>query len=96
MTICVSARRRSLRFIILAVLGAVLMGAGCGHKGPPQPPIVRKPEKNKDLKAVQKGAIAFLVFSPVSTNTDGSLLADMALVSIHRLDIQKPPEKARE
>jgi hypothetical protein len=72
---------------------AALFFSGCGQKGPPRPPVRRLPERNTDLKILQKGEAAVIVFAPVTRNTDGSSLEDLDSVVVYRMDEPMEPGK---
>jgi hypothetical protein len=61
------------------------IGAGCGKKGDPSPPLPRGPNAIKDLTVEQEGGDAVLTFSYPDRLLNGQPLTDLEAVEIFRL-----------
>jgi hypothetical protein len=61
---------------------AVLLGASCGKKGPPLPPLVKLPQPGADLTAGRHGDVVDLQFTVPSANTDGTRPANVERVDV--------------
>ncbi|MDQ2969615.1 MAG: hypothetical protein M3R62_03055 [Acidobacteriota bacterium] len=70
--------------LALAVL-AVLLAAGCGKKGDPQPPFPRGPKAVSDLAVEQEALDAVLTFSHPDRLLNGEPLTDLAAVEVYRV-----------
>jgi len=84
------ARRPSPFALRLASLSlALAIGAACGKKGDPQPPVPRGPHAIADLKVEQEGLDAVLAFSYPDRLLSGLPLTDLAAIEIYR--VTDPP-----
>ena len=77
-----SGSRRS-RDAALPLLVAVLLGVGCGKKGPPLPPLVKLPVPPADLTAERHGETVDLQFTVPGVNTDGTRPANVERVDVY-------------
>ena len=76
--------RISTSLPVLVLFPVLLFLSGCGHEGPPMPPVRHVPVGCKDLQICQKADKALLEFTAALKNTDGSPLEDLAAVLIYR------------
>ncbi len=76
--------------VIVAALAA-LLGTGCGRKAAPQPPVVRVPERTRDLAVSQVGTTAVLTWSYPSMTRSGGPLPDLESIEVWRLSL--PPSQ---
>jgi hypothetical protein len=67
----------------------LLVGASCGKKGPPLPPLVKLPVPAADLVAERHGDTVDLQFSVPLANTDGTRPANVARVDVYA--VTAPP-----
>ncbi len=74
---------------VLPVLLAALLAPACGRKAAPQPPIVRVPERTRDLTVSQVGTTAVLTWSYPSMTRSGGPLPDLESIEVWRLSL--PP-----
>lgn len=68
-------------FLPLLISGLVLM-AGCGKKGPIEPPLPRIPQAVENLALIQRGTALLLTWTNPSTYADGNPLEEVAEVEI--------------
>ena len=66
----------------MAILVAAL-GAGCGKKGPPLPPLVRLPVAPAEIVAERRGPAVEIRFLVPNANTDGSRPANVERVDVY-------------
>jgi predicted small lipoprotein YifL len=85
----VRVRRSGSVLLIAAALVAlhVLPLAGCGKKGPPQPPLRRSPARVTDAEARRLADRIELRFTVPATNSDGSTPATVQRVEVYRLTL---------
>src|SRR4051812_28242450 len=67
---------------LLALLGAAALVAGCGKKGPPEPPLRFVPAPAKDLTVSQQGSRLLLGFSYPKLTPGGQALGGVAEVEV--------------
>ena len=81
------ARRAFLSKIFCGLCGSALIvvGSGCGQKGPPLPPIVRTPAP-PGIDANRRGSAIQLKLSVPDVNTDGSRPANLARIDIYAVN----------
>jgi len=60
-----------------------MLGAGCGHKGPPLPPFVRVPAAPADVKIARRADTVELQFTVPAANTDGTRPANIERVDVY-------------
>jgi hypothetical protein len=77
-------------FLPALVAGLILLAAGCGKKGDPQPPLPRAPKAVSDLAVEQEGAYAVLAFTYPDRLLSGQPLTDLAAVEVYRV-LDPPP-----
>jgi hypothetical protein len=83
----VTARAAGTRLIGVAVCAAAAAVAGCGHKGPPQPPLRPIPVAVADLSVEREGA-AIRVRVPIpDANMDGSRPPAVDRVEIYAMTL---------
>jgi hypothetical protein len=70
------------RGLLLFIVSCLALGAGCGKKGPIQPPLQRIPQAVEDLSVVQRGAALLLTWTNPSAYVDGNPLGDVTEVEI--------------
>ena len=75
-------RRRSHSLALPLLVGA-LLGAACGKKGPPLPPLVKLPVAPADLTAERHGGTVDLQFTVPGANTDGTRPANVDRVDVY-------------
>ena len=63
-----------------------VLGASCGKKGPPLPPLVLLPAAPGDLRADRRGTVVDVQFVLPSANTDGSRPANVERVDVYALN----------
>ena len=78
-----SPDRRILSSALLAL--AVLLAAGCGKKGDPQPPFPRSAKAVADLAVEQEALEAVLTFSYPDRLLNGEPLTDLAAIEVYRV-----------
>jgi hypothetical protein len=83
----------SLRWVIFALL---LLVAGCGTPGAPQPPSLRLPKPVEDLKAVRHGDKVLLTWTSPAVTTDGDGIRGAATARICRSFRTQPEEGCRD
>jgi len=69
-----------------AVLAVLLLGSGCGKKGPPLPPLKRGPDRVTAVSARQEGKSVVLSGLMPEHSQDGGPLAPIEEVRVFRLD----------
>lgn len=79
-------RRRGAVLLIAATLVALPL-AGCGKKGPPQPPLRRSPARVTDAEARRLADRIELRFTVPATNSDGSTPPTVQRVEVYRLTL---------
>ncbi len=65
-----------------ALLSIILLTAGCGSPGDPQPPSLNIPERIADLRAVQRGDRILVSFTLPALTTDGVALRRLSSVEL--------------
>lgn len=70
---------------LIALAAATL--AGCGRKGPPLPPQIRRAETTRDLEVFQEGSEAVLSWSYPSMTSSGGPLPDLESIEVWRASI---------
>jgi hypothetical protein len=79
-----------VRASLVAVAIAGGIGAGCGKKGPPLPPLILLPTPPADFSAVRRDAQVDLTFRIPSSNTDRSTPADLTRVDVYAITADGP------
>src|SRR2546425_7805185 len=69
-----------------AIVGLLLLVAGCGKVGDPLPPFVRIPGAVKDLAVHQTGYSLVLTWTNPARNIDGSAATDLTQIRIRSND----------
>jgi hypothetical protein len=77
---------RSRSILPLLLIGGVLLGVGCGKKGPPLPPLKRGPDRITGVSARQEGNEVVLVGLLPAHSQDGGPLTPITEVLVYRLD----------
>lgn len=72
--------KRCLPYFFLALVFCLL--AGCGKKGPVQPPVMRIPQSVSDFSLIQRGDRFILSWTNPTAYVDGQALAGVAEVEI--------------
>lgn len=75
------------------MLAAIALG-GCGRKGDPLPPQIRRPDATRDLSVAQIGTDAILTWSYPSMTSAGGPLPDLEKIEVWRAVLpqaQEPP-----
>jgi hypothetical protein len=72
-----------LAVLLLPWLLAVGIQAGCGKKGPPLAPLIRTPQRVKDLSARRLGEVVRVGFTVPDSNADGTQPADLERVEVY-------------
>ena len=62
--------------LLLMMVAAAVLLAGCGYAGEPKPPALRRPEKVSDLAAVERGADIVVTFTLPLETTEGLAIAE--------------------
>lgn len=75
--------------MLLPGLLAMGMLAGCGKKGPPLAPLVRMPQRLKDLNARRLGETVRVGFTIPTANADETLPADLARIEVYAYTAMK-------
>jgi hypothetical protein len=75
---------------LLALAGATLAVAACGHSGPPLPPLIRIPAAPADFSLVRRGPEVDLTFRVPDANTDRSTPADLSRIDVFAADVPGP------
>ena len=70
----------------LLLIGGVLLGVGCGKKGPPLAPLKRGPDRVTGVSARQEGNEVILVGLLPTRSQDGGPLTPITEVLVFRLD----------
>jgi hypothetical protein len=65
---------------------SLLLGSGCGKKGPPLPPLRHGPDRMTSVSAKQEGKGVVLTGLLPEHNQDGGPLANIVEVRVYRLD----------
>ncbi|MDD8027837.1 MAG: fibronectin type III domain-containing protein, partial [Acidobacteriota bacterium] len=68
--------------VVCLAAAALLAAAGCGKKGPLQPPLRIVPQPAESLRASQRGARVILEWTNPEAYNDGALLAGIASVEV--------------
>ncbi len=68
-------------YLPLFVFGLIVM-AGCGKKGPIEPPLVRVPQAVENLALIQRGSTIWLTWANPSAYVDGNPLGEETEVEI--------------
>ena len=87
------AHRATAWVLVLTGLAAATL-AGCGRKGPPMPPVIRKADATRDLAVFQEATESVLRWSYPSLTTAGGPLPDVEAVEVWRAALpagQEPP-----
>jgi predicted small lipoprotein YifL len=85
-------RRCFHRIVALALL--VTAAYGCGRKGDPMPPVIRKADKTRDLQVFQEGIDAVLRWTYPSATTAGGPLPDVESIEVWRTTLPVAQEPA--
>jgi hypothetical protein len=80
---------RNLAALLLPALLSATVVVGCGKKGPPLAPIVRSPDRLKDLHARRLGEAVRAGFTIPDANTDKTQPADLARVEVYAYTAMK-------
>jgi predicted small lipoprotein YifL len=78
-------RRILFSALLAAAVLAVLLAAGCGKKGDPQPPFPRGAKAVSDLAVEQEALDAVLTFSYPDRLLNGEPLTDLAAIEVYRV-----------
>jgi hypothetical protein len=76
----------SLLIFPIALIAGLLLGVGCGKKGPPQAPLKRGPDRMTGVSARQEGNEVVLVGLLPQHSQDGGPLTPIVEVRVFRLD----------
>lgn len=77
------------------VLGAALLAAGCGKKGPPLAPIVRIPAAIDTIRATRIGGDVFVTLTVPAKNIDSSIPVDIGRIEVYGYTGRMPPPQTR-
>lgn len=81
-------------FSCLLVASLFLIMTSCGKKGAIYPPIIRKPQRIENFRAVQRGDRILLEWTNPTTYTDGESLDGVEEVEIWLFEEEKEKEKS--
>src|SRR5947209_7429392 len=75
-----------MRSLLLSLVAGilVLVFAGCGTPGAPQPPSLNIPKPIRDLQATRKGDVITLTWTNPTETTDGALVRKTGKILIRR------------
>ena len=85
--------RRSLLFLFVSGL---FFTAGCGKKGPIEPPLVRVPQTVENLALIQRGSTFWLTWTNPSAYVDGNPLGEVVEVEIWMIKEDRSAEGGRK
>jgi len=71
----------------------VLVGPGCGRKGPPLPPFSHIPDAIAQIQARRIGSDVYVTFVVPAQNVDASKPADIARVEVFAVTTDGPPPR---
>jgi hypothetical protein len=78
-----------------ALAGAVLLGAACGKKGNPIPPMVRMPAPVETIAAARMGNDVYVTLTVPATNIDKSIPVDISKIEIYGYTGSVAPTRLR-
>ena len=70
---------------LIVVICCVCVTIACGRKGPPLPPLLKRPTAPAEMKADRHGDVVDIQFTVPATNTDGTRPANLTRVDVYGL-----------